>query len=172
MTYTDFKQMYRYTKRKLSYGRFPNPVINWSVLLITKIIYAIVWIVLPMLVMNIVWWKVLVGFFVMHYVAGVILSVVFQLAHVVDDADTPLPEEDGTMKNTWAIHQLNTTVNFGTRNRIVNWFTGGLNHQVEHHMFPHISHIHYTKISKIVKQTSSAHLIRRQKLNDSKYAQI
>ncbi|MEM9868828.1 MAG: fatty acid desaturase, partial [Bacteroidota bacterium] len=85
---------------------------------------------------------------------GVILSVIFQLAHIVEDADTPLPDETGSMKNTWAIHQLFTTVNFGTRNRIMNWFTGGLNHQVEHHIFPNISHIHYTKIAKIVKQTA------------------
>jgi linoleoyl-CoA desaturase len=151
---TDFLQMYRYTKRKLSYGKFPNPVVNWSVLVITKLVYATVWIVIPMLVLDIAWWKVLLGFFIMHYVAGVILSVVFQLAHVVDHADMPLPEKDGTIKNSWAIHQLKTTVNFGTRNRIVNWFTGGLNHQVEHHIFPNISHIHYTKIAEIVKQTA------------------
>jgi linoleoyl-CoA desaturase len=151
---TDFIQMYRYTKRKLSYGNFPNPVLNWSVLVITKSIYLTIWIVIPMLILSIAWWKILLGFFIMHYVAGVILSVVFQLAHVVDEAATPLPETDGSMKNTWAIHQLFTTVNFGTRNRVVNWFTGGLNHQVEHHIFPNISHIHYTKISKIVKQTA------------------
>ncbi|MBC2839025.1 acyl-CoA desaturase [Robiginitalea sp. SC105] len=151
---TDFQQMYRYTKRKLAYGKFPNPVLNWSVLVVTKLIYLFIWIALPIILMDIAWWKVLVGFFIMHYVAGVILSVVFQLAHVVDHADMPLPEKDGTMKNSWAIHQLRTTVNFGTRNRIVNWFTGGLNHQVEHHIFPNISHVHYTKISKIVKQTA------------------
>lgn len=151
---SDFKQMYSYTRRRLAYRKFPNPVINWSVLLITKVIYAMIWIVLPMLILDIAWWKVLIGFFVMHYVAGVILSVVFQLAHIVDEAETPLPEDNGKMDHSWAIHQLLTTVNFGTRNRIVNWFTGGLNHQVEHHIFPHISHIHYTKISKIVKQTA------------------
>ena len=147
--------MYRYTRRKLSYGKFPNPFLNWSVLVITKLIYAVVWIVIPILVLDIAWWKVLLGFFVMHYVAGVILSVVFQLAHVVDHADMPLPEKDGNMQNSWAIHQLNTTVNFGTLNRLVNWFTGGLNHQVEHHIFPNISHIHYTKIAKIVKETAA-----------------
>ena len=151
---TDFQQMYRYMKRKLSYGKLPNPVINWSTLVITKIIYITIWIVLPLIFVEIPWWQVLLGFFIMHYVAGVILSVVFQLAHIVHDAETPLPEKDGSMKNTWAIHQLATTVNFGTKNRIVNWFTGGLNHQVEHHIFPNISHIHYTKISKIVKQTA------------------
>ena len=151
---SDFKQMSRYTRRKLSYGKFPNPVVNWSVLVATKLIYLTVWIVVPMLVLNVSFWKVLLGFFVMHYVAGVILSVVFQLAHVVDHAEMPLPEKDGNMKNSWAIHQLETTVNFGTRSRIVNWFTGGLNHQVEHHIFPNISHIHYTKIAKIVKETA------------------
>jgi len=123
-------------------------------MVISKIIYITIWIVLPLVFIDIAWWKVLLGFFIMHYVAGVILSVVFQLAHIVDEADTPLPDDSGTMKNTWAIHQLFTTVNFGTKNRIVNWFTGGLNHQVEHHIFPHISHVHYTNISKIVKETA------------------
>ena len=149
---TDFQQMYRYTKRRLSYGKLPSPLTNWSTLLIAKIIYVTIWIVLPMLVLEIAWYKILLGFFIMHYVAGVILSVVFQLAHIVDEADTPLPDESGTMKNTWAIHQLFTTVNFGTKNKVVNWFTGGLNHQVEHHIFPNISHVHYTKISKIVRK--------------------
>jgi linoleoyl-CoA desaturase len=151
---TDFMQMYRYTKKKLAYGSFPKPAINWSVLLITKLIYFGIWIVIPMLVLDIAWYKVLIGFFTMHYVAGLILSVVFQLAHVVDQAETPLPNEEGKMENTWAIHQLYTTVNFARKNRLMNWYTGGLNHQVEHHIFPNISHIHYTKISKIVKETA------------------
>ena len=150
----DFKQMYRYTKRKLSYGKFPNPVWNWSKLVIFKILYVTVWIVIPLVFFNIVWWKILIGFFIMHYTAGLILSVVFQLAHVMDEAEVVLPEKSGTMKNSWAIHQLKTTVNFATHNKVVNWFVGGLNHQVEHHIFPHISHIHYNKISKIVKETA------------------
>ena len=151
---TDWTQMKRYMKRKLSYGKLPNPVWNWSKLVISKIIYVSVWIVIPMLFLDIAWWKVLIGFFVMHYTAGLILSVVFQLAHVMEDADMPMPEEDGSLKDSWAVHQLKTTINFSTKNRIVNWFTGGLNHQVEHHIFPHISHVHYTKISKIVKETA------------------
>lgn len=150
---TDFKQTYSYLKRGLSYGKFPNPIKQWSTIVISKLLYLSIWILIPIIV-GIVWWKVLLGFFVMHYVAGLILSIVFQLAHMVEQAETPLPDETGTMKNTWAIHQLFTTVNFSTKNRIVNWFTGGLNHQVEHHIFPNISHIHYTKISKIVKKTA------------------
>ncbi|MEZ4858652.1 MAG: acyl-CoA desaturase [Flavobacteriaceae bacterium] len=150
----DFKQTRSYLKRKLSYGNLPNPFAQWSTLIGTKILYATIWIVIPILFFNIAWWKILIGFFIMHYIAGLILSVVFQLAHVVEDTQMVLPDETGTIKNTWAIHQLFTTVNFSTKNRIVNWFTGGLNHQVEHHIFPNISHVHYTKISTIVKNTA------------------
>lgn len=151
---TDFLQMKRYMKRKLAHGKFPNPFVNWSTLVFTKILYMSIWIVIPILALNLVWWKILIGFFLMHYTAGLILSVIFQLAHVMDEADMPLPKEDGTLKNTWAIHQLMTTVNFSPKNKLISWFTGGLNYQVEHHIFPNISHIHYSKIAEIVKKTA------------------
>ncbi|MDT8413955.1 MAG: acyl-CoA desaturase [Flavobacteriaceae bacterium] len=151
---TDFLQMKRYIKRGLSADGKLVPIREWSILIITKIIYMSVWIVIPILVMNIAWWKILIGFFVMHYTAGLILSVVFQLAHVTHESETISPPVDGQLEDTWAVHQLRTTANFGTRNWLVNWFTGGLNHQVEHHIFPNISHIHYKKISEIVKKTA------------------
>ena len=150
---TDWKQMRSYLKRKLSYGEPKSAKTLWTTLIVSKIIYMAIWIVLP-IVIGITWWKVLLGFFVMHYTAGIILSVVFQLAHVVDEAANPKPNETGEMENTWAIHQLYTTVNFAPKNKIVNWYTGGLNHQIEHHIFPHISHVHYGKIAKIVKETA------------------
>jgi len=106
------------------------------------------------MILGIVWWIVLLGFFVMHYVVGLILSVVFQLAYVVEDTVNPVPDENGEIENTWAIHQLYTTANFAPKNWLVNWYTGGLNHQIEHHIFPNISHIHYGKIAEIVKQTA------------------
>lgn len=150
---TDFKQMRSYLKRKLSYGEAKSPKILWTTLVITKLIYISIWIVLPILI-GITWWKVLLGFFLMHYTAGLILSIVFQLAHVVDETTNPVPNEEGEIENTWAIHQLYTTANFAPKNAIVNWFTGGLNHQIEHHIFPNISHIHYGKIAEIVKETA------------------
>ena len=150
---TDFKQMKSYLKRKLSYGEAKSPKILWTTLIITKLIYVSIWIVLP-IVIGITWWKVLIGFFIMHYTAGLILSVVFQLAHVVEETTNPSPNELGEMDNTWAIHQLFTTTNFAPRNAIVNWYTGGLNHQIEHHIFPNISHIHYGKIAQNCKRNS------------------
>lgn len=151
---TDFKQMKSYLRRKLSYGELKSSKILWTTLVITKVIYFSIWIVIPMII-GIVWWKVLIGFFVMHYTAGLILSIIFQLAHVVDETENPVPDnETGEIKNTWAIHQLFTTTNFAPKNWIVNWYTGGLNHQIEHHIFPNISHVHYGKIAEIVKQTA------------------
>ncbi len=150
---TDFLQMKRYLKRNLSYGEFKKPVVHWTTLIITKIIYFSIWLVIPML-MGITWWKVVLGFVVMHYTAGVILSVVFQLAHVVNETENPVPDENGEIENTWAVHQLYTTANFAPKNWLVNYYTGGLNHQIEHHIFPNISHIHYSKIAEFVKETA------------------
>jgi linoleoyl-CoA desaturase len=150
---TDFRQTSRYMRRKLSYGKLKTPKVIWTTLLVTKALYAVIWIAVP-IVTGVVWWKVLLGFFVMHYTAGLILSVVFQLAHVVEETDNPIPDENGALQHSWAVHQLYTTANFAPRNRFINWFTGGLNNQIEHHLFPHISHVHYRKISKIIKETA------------------
>jgi linoleoyl-CoA desaturase len=150
---TDFKQSYQYLKRRLSYGKFPNPATQWTKLVIGKIVYYALWVVLP-LSLGFAWYQVLIGFFIMHYTAGIILSVVFQLAHVMPNTDMPAPDTQGNMKNTWAIHQLYTTSNFAPKSWLVKFFTGGLNHQVEHHLFSHISHIHYDKLAKIVKETA------------------
>ncbi|MCB0521810.1 MAG: acyl-CoA desaturase [Lewinellaceae bacterium] len=150
----DYRQMRDYMQQGFNFGKKINVTRQWTILILTKAIYALIWIVIPILILNIAWWKVMIGFVVMHYTSGIILSVVFQLAHIVEDAQMPAPAEGGTMENTWAIHQLCTTANFAPKNKLVSWFVGGLNFQIEHHIFPHISHVHYPKISKIVKATA------------------
>jgi linoleoyl-CoA desaturase len=86
--------------------------------------------------------------------AGFVLSIVFQLAHTVEHTHFPLPEEEtGRLSDEWAIHQLKTTANFATKNKLISFLVGGLNFQVEHHLFPKISHIHYPAISKIIRST-------------------
>tara|TARA_Y100001954_G_scaffold48465_1_gene51064 strand:- start:504 stop:998 length:495 start_codon:yes stop_codon:yes gene_type:complete len=128
---------------------------QWMNLIFTKTLYYSIWIVLPLIYLDFAWWKILLGFFIMHYTAGIILSTIFQLAHIVEKVEMPIPNKSHDMKNTWAIHQLFTTSNFSTKNKFMNWFSGGLNFQVEHHLFPNISHIHYKKLSEIVKKTAN-----------------
>ncbi|MEM7371172.1 MAG: acyl-CoA desaturase [Bacteroidota bacterium] len=119
-----------------------------------KAFYYSVFLVIPIIFFPMAWWMVLVGFLSMHFVAGFILTSIFQLAHVMPDCEYPLPDNEGNMENNWAVHQLLTTTNFSPTSRIFSWCLGGLNYQIEHHLFPKICHVHYRKISKIVQQTA------------------
>ncbi len=122
-------------------------------LLISKMVYFIVICLIPLLYTDLVFWQWLVGFVVMHFTAGIILSTIFQLAHVVEGVSQPAPDEQGNIYNAWAIHQMHTTANF-SGNQLLSWYIGGLDYQVEHHLFPNISHVHYRSISKIVQRTA------------------
>jgi linoleoyl-CoA desaturase len=124
---------------------------------IYKVIYFGFILVLPIMYSGMPWYSVLIGFLILHFTAGLGLSTIFQLAHVMEVAEFPLPTEDRKMQNSWAIHQLLNTVNFSRKSRIMNWFIGGLNYQIEHHLFPHISHVHYSSIAGIVKQTAQSY---------------
>lgn len=97
---------------------------------------------------------VLFYYLVAALVLGTVLSIVFQLAHCVEEASFPLPAKgSGRIENAWAIHQAETTVDFARRSRVVAWLLGGLNFQIEHHLFPRISHVHYPAISRLVEET-------------------
>lgn len=119
-----------------------------------KVFYYAYILVLPIFVMDFIWWQWLIAFFVMHFTAGVILALIFQCAHVVEETSNPVPDAKGHIEDEWMVHQLKTTANFGTKSKILNWFSGGLNFQIEHHLFPNISHVHYPKLSKIVRKTA------------------
>jgi len=99
-------------------------------------------------------WTVLGFLLGVTFVQGLALSIVFQLAHCVDEAEFPAPSGDpGRMEAPWAVHQVQTTVNYATGNRLVTWYVGGLNYQIEHHLFPRICHLNYPAIAPLVEQT-------------------
>jgi linoleoyl-CoA desaturase len=116
-----------------------------------KMVHLFLFVVIPISFVGFSAW--LIGFLISGLFAGLVLSLVFQLAHTVEHTSFPVPDSvTGKMEDEWAIHQLKTTSNFATRNPVVSWLVGGLNFQIEHHLFPKISHIHYPAISKIVKK--------------------
>lgn len=116
-----------------------------------KVAHGFIFVALPIYLVGFMPW--LIGFLSMSLVAGFVLSIVFQLAHTVEHTHFPLPDNaTGKMEDEWAIHQIKTTANFATRNKLVSWLVGGLNFQVEHHLFPKISHVHYPAISRIIKR--------------------
>ena len=125
-----------------------NHIIFW----LTKVYYAAVFMVIPIMVWG--WGGWLVGFLIANAVMGLTLSFVFQLAHVVENTEfehIPL-DETKHLETAWAEHQLKTTANFAMESKVVSWFVGGLNFQIEHHLFPKVSHVHYPALSKIVQE--------------------
>ena len=143
----------KYFKQKI--GTMPlkkmhlsDHVVFWAF----KVAHLFIFVALPIYVAGFLPW--LLGFLVSTLFAGFVLSIVFQLAHTVEHTHFPMPvEPDNRLEDEWAIHQLKTTANFATKNKLISMLVGGLNFQVEHHLFPKISHIHYPAISKIIKQT-------------------
>jgi len=99
-------------------------------------------------------WMVVACYTIAALVAGIVLSVVFQLAHCVGEADFTAPAlGTGRVERAWAVHQVETTVNFARRSRAASWLLGGLNFQIEHHLFPRISHVHYPALATVVEET-------------------
>ncbi|MBL7697610.1 MAG: acyl-CoA desaturase [Chitinophagaceae bacterium] len=141
-----FKQkIFRTQLQKMSNNEH---VVFW----LSKVLYLVFYIALPVYFVG--WQAWAIGFTAMHLSMGLTLALVFQLAHVVEHTEFELVEmDDKIIENEWAIHQLRTTANFAPRNKIISWFVGGLNYQVEHHLFPRVSHIHYPEISGIVAKT-------------------
>jgi linoleoyl-CoA desaturase len=93
----------------------------------------------------------------LHIGQGLTLSIVFQLAHVIEETEfEAVTGDEQQIENEWAIHQVRTTANFSPGRPIISWFVGGLNYQVEHHLFPRVSHIHYPALSKIVQAECAA----------------
>lgn len=157
VTTKDFAQLRRYRDNGLL-GNDPGKynALFWK-LVGSKSLYFVIMLVLPLIFSPSPWWATILMFTSMHLVAGLILASVFQLAHVMPSSEFPVAGEDGKLDVHWAVHQLETTTNFSQRSRIFSWYVGGLNFQIEHHLFPNICHIHYKKLSAIVRETAKEH---------------
>jgi linoleoyl-CoA desaturase len=151
-----FVKDYKYFMQKNlgPYTDKKHPRSEWATLFIMKAVYYTWSIIIPFLVLKVTWWQFAIGWLTMHLVAGGILGIVFQLAHVVEDTTHPEPDEAGRMSAAWMVHEMETTSNFGRYNRLLNWYVGGLNFQIEHHLFPKVCSVHYPAISEIVKATA------------------
>ncbi|MBK7385013.1 MAG: acyl-CoA desaturase [Flavobacteriales bacterium] len=138
------------------HGNYNYPL-AFAAMVGVKVAHITLFIVLPILFTPFAWWQVILGFLLMHFTCGVILGTVFQLAHLVEGAQQPIPDANGIIATDWAVHEILTTADFAPRNKFITWFTGGLNFQIEHHLFPYISHLHYPEIAPIVQRTAEEH---------------
>jgi len=151
----DFKQLFTFNKAGLLKSQNMGFWSTFGKIVFNKIWYVLLTIALPIYLLPVSAWWIIGGFFLMHSICGIILALVFQCAHIIEETHFYEPaEDDESMENSWAIHQLKTTANFANTSTIFSWLIGGLNYQIEHHLFPNICHVHYKNISGIVKSTT------------------
>lgn len=133
--------------------RFPRPR-GWDLVIFIggKAMFFSLAFGLPMLVNP--WWRVLVLYGIASFVQGLTLSAVFQMAHCVEGTEFPQPRaETGRIASSWAAHQVQTTADFAPGSRLLTWLVGGLNFQIEHHLLPHVCHVHYPALANVVQET-------------------
>ena len=153
ITAKDFVQFVKYKANKVNRQTDKENAISLFKMILVKVGYFSVFFGFPLL-FSVPIKDVALGFLLMHFVAGVTLTTIFQLAHSVKETEHPLPNDEGVIEDNWAAHQLKTTANFSKNNWFLTWYLGGLNYQIEHHLFPNICHVHYPNIAPIVKKTA------------------
>ncbi len=154
MVFGDISKRINYRKRGITHLSVHAYRRSMAWLIFSKVFYFAMVVGLPLVFTTLMWWQVLLGFTIMHLTAGVILSVIFQMAHVVEGPEQILPDENGKLPESLLSIQLKATSDFSRKNKLLSWYVGGLNFQVEHHLFPRICHVHYPAISKIVEATT------------------
>ena len=157
VTYKDYYKLFDYKKKGLIKDK--TEVIKLLVVItFQKAVYFGIFLVLPIILLPYAVWVVVLMFVAMHMITGLLLSFIFQTAHVMPTSefiDTP----DENLEVNWWVHQLRTTSNYAMNNKFLSWLLGGLNFQIEHHLFPNVCHVHYPKISKIVQSTAKEYNI-------------
>ncbi|MGM0944597.1 MAG: fatty acid desaturase family protein [Bacteroidota bacterium] len=153
VTAKDFVRLTRYHRKGLVKGKnaYRNNLLK---IIAWKLGYFAVILGLPMIFSPFSAGMIFLAFIAMHAVTGFVITMVFQTAHIVPEVEFPIANEDGIVEGERMLHQMATTCNFAPNSRVLEWFIGGLNYQVEHHLFPDICHVHYREISKIVKATA------------------
>lgn len=152
--FADFGQLHRFNKSGITAMMGAKPGREMLIAISAKLMCLSLFIGLPLATTDFSWLEILLGFLIMHLTAGLIFGTIFQLAHVMEGTHEPELNDEGHIDNEWAIHQLYSTSNFANDNPLLSWFIGGLNFQVEHHLFPKICHIHHRDIAPIVESAA------------------
>ena len=150
----DYQQAYRYKKKGLIEAQGVTFGQHMFRIIFFKVIYTGIFLFLPIYFGGAYWLTNILGFLIMQFICGLILAMIFQPAHVVPSSTFPMPNNSGVVEADWAVSQLFNTANFAPKAKFFSWYVGGLNYQVEHHLFPSICHVHYKHIAKIVEQTA------------------
>jgi len=149
-----YKDYRGFSKSNFGSINIKHPKSEFFIMIAFKLIYYSLFLITPLIMLDFEWWQILIGFFLMHFVEGISLAIIIQLAHLVENVEFPLPDENGVIKKSWAVHQMYTTADYARNNWLISFLFGGLNFHIEHHLFQNICHVHHKPLSKIVKKTA------------------
>ncbi|MBI3260566.1 MAG: acyl-CoA desaturase [Ignavibacteriae bacterium] len=150
---SDLKRIYNIFRKRSPEGKQPSPK-EIFFLIFFKLLHVFLFIAFPILTLPLAWWQIVLAYLSFLAMAGLTMTTIFQLAHIVENVAFPLPNEEGKIDNSFAKHQLATTSNFAIHSKLLSFLFGGLNFQIEHHLFPHVCHIHLRHLSPIVQATA------------------
>ncbi len=151
--FKDFIKMIFQRKKRIGIWYPQHTAMDYAKLAFFKLVHYAIYLVVPLVVIDLPVGWILLALFSMYVVEALIAVPVFMLAHAVEGPEFPLPNEKGEIEHDWKVHQILTTMNFATKSKVVTWLCGGLNHQIEHHLFPKVCHIHYPQLAVYVRQT-------------------
>ena len=151
----DFEKFFRYRRNGSEQSGKGHSWQESALFFGTKIYYVFVAFILPHLVAGISYPQIILGFIVVHIIASLIVTHVLQVEHLVEQTTHVTPDAEGMIHRSWAVNQLEGTSNFKANNFLFEWYLGGSNYQIEHHLFPKICAVHYPALSKIIRQTAS-----------------
>ncbi|MDH5365828.1 MAG: fatty acid desaturase [Cyclobacteriaceae bacterium] len=155
MNWLLFRDFHDFTAEKIgSFKIKQHPKNEFLKLLLFKSIYLSYILIVPVIYSNLSISAIILSYILMNFSASILITLALIPSHVAENSLFPLPDEKGMMPNSWSHHQVLTIIDFATKNRFLNFFFGGFNHHVAHHLFPKICHIHYPKITPIIKQTA------------------
>ncbi|KAF3363112.1 Linoleoyl-CoA desaturase [Chlamydiales bacterium STE3] len=146
--YSDWMSLFQESKNRSIPGR------ELFLFVFFKFVNLSIFLFIPLTILTAPWWQIGMGFLCLHFVGGFCSAVIFQLAHIVENVSYPEPDSKGFISSRWAIHEMETTSNFASGSLFWTCLAGGLNHQIEHHLFPYVCHVHYPKVHEIVKNTA------------------
>lgn len=134
-----------------------HPRNEYVILVLSKLFYLTYSLIIPLIVIDLPWWKILAGYLLVHMVLGSFIVLILFPGHLNEESKFTFPDADGNVKNNWVIHQVECTMNCASDNRFVTWIAGGLNTHVAHHLYPKVCHIHYFNITKIIREVARKH---------------
>ena len=148
----DFKWMF-FEKHIGNEKNIKHPTIEYIILVFFKALYFTLNLILPLVFLAAPAWVVVTGFVMIHVLPGMAFALIFQSNHVFEGTNYPVPNKEGQIANNYAIHTLETTLDFARKNKLATFFMGGINVHAVHHMFPQYCHVHNTALTEILIQT-------------------